>query len=152
MGLTVDELDVSTASHDEISAKLKANDLIYVTGGNTFYLLQELKRSGADQLIQEQVKAGKTYIGESAGAIITSPNIEYVQKMDEVAKAPNLENFSALNLVNFYVLPHYKSEPFAEVSQEIKDEYDNKQELVAISNEEAILVLDDGIFTVTSNS
>lgn len=150
MGMVVSELDVSTASRDEIATKLQANDFIYVTGGNTFYLLQELKRSGADQLIQEQVKAEKLYIGESAGAIITSPNIEYIQKMDEVEKAPDLDSFAALHFVDFYVLPHYKSEPFVEVSQEIKNEYENKQDLVAISNEEALLVLADGTFTIKS--
>lgn len=46
IGLTVDELEISTATTDEISSKIKNNDFIYVTGGNTFYLLQELKRTG----------------------------------------------------------------------------------------------------------
>ena len=58
--------------------KLQVNDFIYVTGGNTFFLLQELKKAGADKLIKEQISAGKIYIGESAGAMILSPNIEYV--------------------------------------------------------------------------
>ncbi|WP_252346614.1 Type 1 glutamine amidotransferase-like domain-containing protein, partial [Listeria monocytogenes] len=39
------------------------NDFIYVTGGNTFFLLQELKRTGADKLILEEIAKGKLYIG-----------------------------------------------------------------------------------------
>lgn len=43
MGLIVDELDISTATTAEITSKIKNNDFIYVTGGNTFFLLQELR-------------------------------------------------------------------------------------------------------------
>ena len=79
LGLVIDILEISTATHEEISRKLKNNDYIYITGGNSFFLLQELKRTQADKLIIEQVMLGKTYIGESAGSIILSPNIDYVK-------------------------------------------------------------------------
>ncbi|MFJ1383013.1 Type 1 glutamine amidotransferase-like domain-containing protein [Capnocytophaga canimorsus] len=59
MGLIVDILDISTATTEEISSKLQHNDFIYVTGGNTFFLLQEMQKSGADNLIREQITAGK---------------------------------------------------------------------------------------------
>lgn len=39
LGLIIDELDISTASNDEINDKLRNNDFIYITGGNTFFLL-----------------------------------------------------------------------------------------------------------------
>lgn len=55
----IDELDISTATKEEISVILKGNDIIYISGGNTFYLLQELKRTGADKIIIEEVNAGK---------------------------------------------------------------------------------------------
>ena len=35
LGLIIDELDISTASNDEINSKLRNNDFIYITGGNT---------------------------------------------------------------------------------------------------------------------
>ena len=43
LGLTIDELEVSQATAEEISRKIRGNDYIYITGGNTFFLLQELK-------------------------------------------------------------------------------------------------------------
>ena len=75
MGLRIDELDIATVTFAAMRAKITSNDFIYVTGGNTFYLLQELKRTGADQLIIDEVRAGKLYIGESAGAIVAVPTL-----------------------------------------------------------------------------
>ena len=67
---------------EEISSILHKCDYIYITGGNTFFLLQELKRKGVDKIISKQVKLGKLYIGESAGAIIASPDAEYMRSVN----------------------------------------------------------------------
>ena len=82
LGMSVDELDVSTSSLETISDTLRKNDMIYVSGGNTFFLLQELKRSGADRALIDEVNKGKLYIGESAGAIVVAPDITYSAIMD----------------------------------------------------------------------
>jgi len=140
LGMVVDALEISTASGDEIETKLSNNDFIYVTGGNTFFLLQELQRTGADKMIAEQVNAGKLYIGESAGAVVTSANIGYVKGMDSVKKAPNLTNFDALNLVDFYTVPHCTNIPFKKAAKKIIDSYSSTLNLCPISNKDAILV------------
>lgn len=142
LGLIVEELDVATETLEEITATLKKNDFIYVTGGNTFFLLQELKRSGADKLILAEIAKGKLYIGESAGAVIMSPNISYIQSMDSAKKATNLTNYDALNLVDFSILPHYNNAPFKEVTQKIVADYAGKPTMRPISNQEAIFVRD----------
>ncbi len=142
LGLIVEELDVATETLEEITTTLKKNDFIYVTGGNTFFLLQELKRTGADKLILEEIAKGKLYIGESAGAVIMSPNISYIQSMDSVKKATNLTNYDALNLVDFSILPHYNNAPFKEVTQKIVADYAGKPTMRPISNQEAIFVRD----------
>ncbi|WP_099467653.1 peptidase E [Konateibacter massiliensis] len=143
LGLIVDVLELSTATADEISVKLKGNDFIYVTGGNTFFLLQEMKKTGADKIIIEEINAGKLYIGESAGAMVTSANIEYVKGMDSVKKAPDLLDFDALGLVEFYTVPHYTNAPFKKIAQKIVDSYSSTLNLYPISNSDAILVEND---------
>ena len=145
LGLTVDELEVSTATADEITGKLEKNDFIYITGGNVFFLLQELRRTGADKVIKEQVEAGKLYIGESAGSMIASPNIEYAQDMDSVKKAPNLNTFEALNLVDFYPIPHHTNFPFKKAAEKIISKYEATLMLYPISNKEAISVNGDDV-------
>lgn len=53
MGLIVDELEISKATEEEIRNKLENNNYIFVSGGNTFFLLQELNRTGAGEIIKE---------------------------------------------------------------------------------------------------
>ncbi|MDF7682015.1 Type 1 glutamine amidotransferase-like domain-containing protein [Lactobacillus sp. ESL0679] len=148
LGMQVNVLDVAVASAAEIAAGLQTADVIYVSGGNTFYLLQELKRTGADRLIIREVNAGKLYFGESAGAAITAPDIEYISLMDSTKKAPNLHDFHALNLVDFYVLPHYLSFPFKQKSQRVFAKYSSRLPLKTINNHGVVMVNDD-VVTIT---
>ncbi len=140
LGLNICLLDISAAGSNEISAKLQNSDIIYIGGGNTFYLLQELKRSGADKLIKKQVLLGKAYIGESAGAVVAAPCIDYIEDMDKRDAAPNLKNCSALGLVDFYTLPHMNSFPFIRASRMIAEKHSNDLKLLPITNRQAVCV------------
>ncbi len=109
-------------------------------GGNTFFLLQELKKTGADKVIIEQIESGKLYIGESAGSMIVSPNIEYVKDMDDSKVASDLNTYPALNVIDFYPVPHHTNFPFAKAVKKIISKYDSELRLYPISNTQAILV------------
>jgi dipeptidase E len=92
--MLVDELEISTASQDEIKNKISAADYIFVEGENTFFLLRELKRTRTDKLIIQHINKCKLYIGwgwSTAGSIIVSRDIKYVKYMDDPAVAPYLE-------------------------------------------------------------
>lgn len=141
MGLIVDELEISTATHSDIVNKLENNDYIYVSGGNTFFLLQEMNRSGAGNIIKAQINAGKLFIGESAGAILLAPDIEYSKDMDNPLAASQLKTFAALNMIDFYPVPHYKNEPLKEAVEILISKYGTELPLVPFSNSQAILVI-----------
>lgn len=139
LGYKIDELDVASVSQTVAASKLKVAKIIYVTGGNTFYLLQELKRKQLLSVINEKINAGTTYIGESAGSVIMAPNIEYIKLMDDTSAAPDLADYSALAQTNFYTLPHLNEEPFAEADEKIIAKYQDKINLVPINNSQAII-------------
>ncbi|GGH72636.1 putative peptidase Lmo0363 [Paenibacillus silvae] len=139
-GLIVEDLEVSTATPEEVTSKLQQSDLIYVSGGNTFFLLQELRRSGADLLIQSHIQEGKIYIGESAGSIILAPDIAYVKAMDDCAAAPELSDYRGLNAVDFYPVPHVGCFPFVESAAQVIAEYESTLPLVPITNAQVIVV------------
>ena len=145
LGIIVEELEITAASPDKILEVLNRNDYIFVSGGNTFYLLQELRRKGADILITEQIRAGKLYIGTSAGSVILCPDIEFVKEMDYSHAAPELQSFTGLNIVDFYILPHYLDFPFEEITQNIVKKYGKKLDLRPISNKQVITIAENRI-------
>ena len=147
VGMIVEEVEITQFSKEEISSILHKCDYIYITGGNTFFLLQELKRKGVDKIISEQVKSGKLYIGESAGAIIASPDTEYMKNVnfDPIEKAPELEDYSSLGLVDFYTIPHYGNFPFKKKGEKVIQLYNEKLQLIPISNKQAIFIEDSNI-------
>ena len=140
MGLIVDELEISTATHLDIASKLENNDYIYVTGGNTFFLLQEMNKSGAGNLIKAQINAGKLFIGESAGTILLAPDIEYAKDIDNPLVASQLKTFEALNIIDFYPVPHYKDDSLKDAVELTISKYGKELPLVPFSNSQAILV------------
>lgn len=145
LGMQIDELEISTASIERITESLDACDYIFVSGGNTFYLLQELKNKNVDQLIVKEINKGKIYIGTSAGSIVMAPDIQYIETMDDRTKAPNLPCTTGLNLIDYYPLVHYKSFPFTEVADNIFDTYHKQLPLLTLSNQEVLLVTDNHI-------
>ena len=147
VGMIVEEVEITQFSNEEISSILHKCDYIYITGGNTFFLLQELKRKSVDKIISEQVKSGKLYIGESAGAIIASPDTEYMKNVnfDPIEKAPELEDYSSLGLVDFYTIPHYGNFPFKKKGEKVIQLYNEKLQLIPISNKQAIFIEDSNI-------
>ncbi|MDU4960682.1 MAG: Type 1 glutamine amidotransferase-like domain-containing protein [Sporomusaceae bacterium] len=140
IGLQVDELEISTAEQADIVSKLQNNDYIYISGGNSFFLLQELRRTGADAIIRQQIEAGKLYIGESAGSVILAPAIDYVKAMDDYTVAAGLNSFDALNVIDFYPLPHQNCFPFQKTVEKIIADYNDSLALQPISNAQVILV------------
>lgn len=140
LGIIVDELELSTASNEDIREKITSNDYIFISGGNSFYLLQVLKETGADLLIKEQVSKGKLYISTSAGSVVMSPNIQYVELMDDKSFAPRLANYQAMGMTDQYPLVHYSSEPFETVAEEVYQEYKGKLPLVLLSNSQVMIV------------
>jgi len=122
--------------NDEILSAISQCDIIYVSGGNTFYLLNELRKSRVWQAIKNAVKAGKIYIGESAGAVIAAPDTRYATPMDE--NSVNVSDFTGLNLVDFFIVPHFGCEPFIEATRETMKKFGNSCDLRPINNAEFI--------------
>lgn len=144
MEFRVEVLEITQKTVGEIERTLERNECVYVSGGNPFFLMQELRRKGADREIVRQVEEGKLYIGESAGSMIAAPDVEYAREMDEVETVytPDFRDFSALGLVGFYTVPHYGCPPFEVAAEAILQKY-RCLDLKPISNSQVICVEGD---------
>lgn len=76
---------------------------IFVGGGNTFRLLNDLYRFGLLDVLRERVRGGVPYLGVSAGTNVACPTIKTSNDMP-IVQPPSLE---ALALVTFQVNAHY---------------------------------------------
>ena len=146
-GYEVENFDVSIFSEEIVKEKLSEAKIVFISGGNTFYLLQELKRKNLITYLKERIENGLLYIGESAGSVIAAPDIEYAFVIDDKTVATELDDYAGLNLIDFYIVPHFEEEPFVESSRKTVELYKDKLDLKLINNKEAILV-ENNNFTI----
>ncbi len=78
-------------------------DGVFVSGGNTFRLVDRLQKTGLGKAIARKVKKGMPYMGSSAGTNVACPTIMTTNDMPIVAP----KSFDAMGLVPFQINAHY---------------------------------------------
>ncbi|WP_144487005.1 Type 1 glutamine amidotransferase-like domain-containing protein [Bacillus pumilus] len=152
LGMQLETVQIAEQSTEEITKMMKQNEVIYVSGGNTFYLLQELRKHGLDDVLKEEINKGKLYIGESAGSIIMAPSIEYISLMDERQKAPELSSYQGFNEVSRYPVPHVHNTYLGDAAQQILKQYEKTLDLCPLTDEQALLITGEQAVVKTAKS
>jgi dipeptidase E len=130
---------------DKVEMLKKANVLV-MTGGNTFWLLDYLRTSGLDKAILEMTKNDDYVIaGWSAGAMVMTPTIAIgglphrdggKSPMDE--NKVKLSDLNGLSLVDFEIFPHYLESDQKQTLEDYKKE--TKNEVRALTDDEYIVI------------
>lgn len=102
----------------EFAALLSPHDVLWFSGGNTFYLRWLLAEIGAEAVIRDFLAAGKVYAGASAGAIVAGPTLAHVELADDPALAPQRID-AGMSLTQTVVVPHYDVEGFQDITHDI---------------------------------
>jgi dipeptidase E len=144
-GFIVDDYTITDKDLNEIENELKTHDVIYISGGNTFYLLEKIQQTGCAKAIRDEVNNGKIYIGSSAGSVIAGPDIYPVLRLDDPKKAPNLKGHEGIGIVDFVALPHWGSEKFKELylNQRLDHIYGINNKYILLNDYQYIEVEDD---------
>ncbi|GAB1309437.1 dipeptidase PepE [Urechidicola sp. KH5] len=82
---------------------IKNAQAIFVGGGNSFELVNQLYRTGLLEEIKNVVESGIPYLGTSAGSNITGLSIKTTNDMPIVYPP----SFDTMGLINFNINPHY---------------------------------------------
>lgn len=106
------EFDLTGKTKLEVKQALEGVDIIYVIGGNTYYLLEHIQKTGFTEIVKDKIKAGAVYIGASAGAVVACPDIGYIENLDDPSKA-DLTDFTAMKLLDFLIMPHIDHESYS---------------------------------------
>lgn len=138
IGMKIQEVDLKNENESSLLQKLSPLQIIYVEGGNTFYLLDWVRKSRFDKVLQKLINDEKIYVGVSAGSILAGPNIELANwKHDWDKNIVNLQNLTGLNLVPFAISPHFIEENRELLEQKSKTV---NYPIVALNDSQAIVV------------
>jgi dipeptidase E len=88
---------------EDPKAAIDGAEAIFVGGGNTFRLLNQLQTLDLLTPIRQRVDAGMLYVGSSAGSVISAPTIKTTNDMPIVQP----RSFDSLGLINFQINAHY---------------------------------------------
>lgn len=137
MGFQISDFDLTSKSEAEVAAALVDADIIYVEGGNAYYLLEQVNRSGFAAVLEKLLERGVMYVGVSAGTFLACPTIEMADWHRNTENSFGLTDLSALNLVPFLITVHYN-----------RPKYQNIQAGMQASQYPVRILTDDQAFLV----
>lgn len=137
LGIKKENIRVLDIDHKISYSEIAEFDVMYVCGGNMFYLLAKVREFDFGKIIKQFVDMENVYVGVSAGSMLACPNIELAAPFD-----PNdvgITDFRGLNLTDVIVSPHYK-----ESDKKIIEEFRKKlhYKIIPLTDNQALLVLD----------
>lgn len=141
MGFNLIELDIANKKPQQVSEKLHDADVIYVTGGNTYYLLQQMKACQFGNVLRECLERGVLYIGSSAGAIVLCDNIDFIRDMDDPALA-KLDNYEGLGILDFKILPHLNHPKYGAKACKIAFDLQSSERILGLRDDQAVYIRD----------
>ncbi len=149
IGLEPEEVDLRDyfGKPDELKARLKGFDLIWVRGGNVFILRRAFRYSGAEAVIPELLKEDAlVYGGYSAGIDVMQPHLHGIELVDDPNQVPEGYDkeiiWDCAGLLPYCVAPHYKSDhpESADIDKSVQYYIDNHIPFVALRDGEAIVI------------
>ncbi|MBC7546178.1 Type 1 glutamine amidotransferase-like domain-containing protein [Candidatus Saccharibacteria bacterium] len=139
MGFNIYDLDIAQTPLADMNEQLMTSDIVYIAGGNSFYLLQQLQKTGFGKLLQDYVNNGGFYAGASAGALVAGGDIGPAATLDEPDKVFNLKSTLGLHFVDIIPMPHYNGNPLSEIGL-IKATHVGVFDMVLMTDDQAIIV------------
>ena len=136
LGCTVTHLDINKP-YDKIEKDILNTDIIYIGGGNTKYLIEQLKYKKIDELLMKAYNTGIVCSGLSAGCYCW---FKY-----------NYDLIEGMNVINAVNCVHYDQKDETAKIKLYNVVKENKIVGYAIDNQVALEFIDDEIKVIKSN-
>jgi dipeptidase E len=138
----VEDLDLKGKNKGDLERTLANKDIVFVSGGNTFYLLHWIRKSGFHESIINFLEKGGLYVGASAGSYVACPAIEQASWKRQDRNKVGITNLAALNLVPFMITAHFEEKYRSIVESAAKR---TQYPIVALNDKQAVLVDRNGV-------
>ena len=134
---------------DIVNNKISSADIIYICGGDTVKLVNDIKEYEIDVLLKEAMERGCVLAGMSAGAILLSKDGFSDSKIQR-GESEKHEFIKGLNFIDISICPHYNSniKKKDELIEELKNTNKN---VYCLENCIALKIIDNNIYVIKSN-
>lgn len=137
MGFSADNIVIYDGYH-HVDLR-KEFHYIYVSEGNTFEILYMMKRHGLIPLILDAMGKGAVYIGSSAGAMIAGTDIYLAKDFDR--NFVRMTDFTALELFEGTIIPHYTKEQFDRYYKELGTYFKERYRQIYYVSDDGIIIM-----------
>lgn len=146
LGFKLKNIDIQGKTPKQLTDELDTCTIIFVAGGNTFYLLQEAQKSGFLDIVRSKIQAGTVYIGSSAGSILATNDISYVSDLDKMSDAPDLQGTQGLGIVDIEPHVHF-GDPKSFKKRIIRfiKQYESTSKRILVRDDQALIIKDGWI-------
>jgi len=143
LGIKEENINIVNVDHVISFEELKNDDAMFVCGGNTFYLLNQMKKMNFEIALNRFLSENKLYVGVSAGSIVVTPSIDVANVEPADPNDVGLTDFTGLNIVDFEVSPHVPEV----VSYESVEKYSHttKNKIYAFDHDCALTIHDNKV-------
>jgi dipeptidase E len=126
-GFKVDRFELENAYDEGLDLKIHFSkyDIVFVSGGNTFYFLSWANKVGFKDAMKDFQKSGGVYAGESAGLVCNFKDLTPIAWLDEPEKAPSPVK-EGLQLTDLIVIPHWETPRYQEKLEKTKAYYEDR--------------------------
>ena len=108
-------IELTALTPEQIKEQLEGADVIYMNGGNAYFLMNRIVTSGLEKMLPELL-AKKVYVSSSAGGSVVSKhfpgNLAKAYGEEERLKLEQGTIDHGLGLVDFIIKPHLNSPKF----------------------------------------
>lgn len=138
LGAKVVPVVLEEQTTEEVMENLEKADVIWVAGGACGYLMYWMRRHGLDKILPKLLKKNKTYIGSSAGSMITSKSLSVTDwYIGEEEKGAGI--IPGLGLVDFEIYPHLQNDQLDQIKK-LREENQTNMPLYVLKDGEAITI------------
>lgn len=144
------QIDIVDIAADGVDwrTRLADVDMLWLSGGNTFYLLDQVRKTRFDEWLKENIE-NKVYVGGSASTIIMTPTIAVAGLEPGDENVVGLTDLTGIGYVNFEVEPHCDAARIEAVKDYAKQ---SKNPVYAIDDLTAIKVVDGSVEVISGGS
>jgi dipeptidase E len=145
--------------------QLEETDVLFVGGGNKFFLSYWMEKSGLFARLPKLLERGKVYVGASAGSMMMTSALNYdrdrldktgVYHDDEFKEEMPASAGSArtLELVDFVIRPHLNADYFPQATPKNVEQWAAKagKPLYALDDQSAMKVVDGNVEIVSEGA